>query len=181
MQASYANDAERFFGEKANLIFQLAVAFIFNHERAHAVSGHLNIYSDGAEDSLILELEKEADAYAIARVLRPDLSDEGKLAESWSIISAVLATFYASRNPRLVLIPGVHPALHHRVAHFLRSLGLESEARRHYFVLLTRLVLQDLFPAALPVVEQFEDAEHALRDALDRLDAAVRSGFPGET
>jgi hypothetical protein len=178
MPDSYANEAERYFGEKANLVFQLAVALIFNHERAHAVFKHLNINVEVREQALQLQLEKEADTYAIDRVLRRGLSDGEKSAEAWAIVSTVLATFYAARDPRFALRTGIHPALHHRAAHFIRSLGLEGETYRHYFAFLARLVLQDLFPSVLPVREKFEDAEDALSDALDRLDAAVQSGFP---
>jgi hypothetical protein len=178
VSASYANSAERYFGEKANLVFQLAVALIFNHERAHAVFDHLTISSEVRDQSLLLQLEKEADTFAIDRLLRSGLSDAQKTAESWAIVSAVLATFYCAHDPRLALRPGIHPALHHRAAHFIRSLALEGEAYQHYFALLARLVLQDLFPSVLGFEEKFEDAEDALSDALDRLDAAVESAYP---
>lgn len=37
-----------------------------------------------------------------------------------------------------------------------------------------RLVLQDLFPDVLAPKDQFEDAEDALSDALDRLDELTK-------
>lgn len=101
---SYANEAERYLGEKANLGFQLAVALIFHHERAHAVFDHLSINSV-QDEALTLQLEKEADTYAIERVLRSGLSDKEKSAEAWAIVSTVLANFYSASDPRLALRP----------------------------------------------------------------------------
>ena len=116
------------------------------------------------------KISDRLDVFAFEGLLRSGLSDTEKALESWAILAVVLATFYVYKDPRQALISTTHPLLHHRVGSLLRSLELEGEGYRYYFPLLCRLVLQDLFPDVLAPKEQFEDAEDALTDALDRLD-----------
>ena len=62
----YANSAERYFGEKANHVFQHATAFLLNHERAHAVFEHLPMVGAQPNDrELRLQLEKEKAAIEV--------------------------------------------------------------------------------------------------------------------
>ena len=119
-------------------------------------------------------MEKEADVFAFESLVRPSLSDKEKALESWAILAVVLATFYVYKDPRQALISTTHPSLHHRVGSLVRSLTLKEEGYRYYFYLLCRLVLQDIFPDVLAPKDQFEDAEHALSDALDRLDELTK-------
>lgn len=172
---NYANSSERYFGEKANVVFQHATAFLLTHERAHAVFEHLPIVQDQPKKrELHLQLEKEADVFAFESLVRSGLSDKEKALESWAILAVVLATFYVYKDPRQALISTTHPSLHHRVGSLVRSLTLKEEGYRYYFHLLCRLVLQDLFPDVLASKDQFEDAEDALCDALDRLDELTK-------
>lgn len=169
---NYANEAERYFGEKANLIFQLGTTFLLSHERAHAIYEHLPLV-DEADDvgALKAELEKDADIFALDQLVERGLDDEQKSAHSWAILAVVLASFYLNREPCRALRPKSHLPLHHRTAHFIASLDFKDERYRYYFALLCRLVFQDLFPETLCPSLTFEDAEEAFADALDRLDA----------
>lgn len=170
----HANSAEQYFSEKANHVFQLSVAFLLSHERAHALYDHLSaIKNRDCTDPIRKELEKEADIFALNGLIDPSTSDEEKSAKSWAILSAALSSFYLKKDPINALRSSSHPALHHRVAHFIRSLNFKDDRYRYYFPLLCRLVFQDLFPETLTPTTQFEDAEDALTDALDKLDELV--------
>ena len=167
----YAHSAERYFGEKANHVFQHATAFLLNHERAHAVFEHLPMVGAQPNDrELRLQLEKEADVFAFDGLVPPGLSDKEKALESWAVLAVVLATFYLYIEPRRALISTTHPSLHHRVGSLVQSLAWEGDEYRYYFPFLCRLVLQDLFPDVLAAKGTFEDADEALTDALDLLD-----------
>ncbi|MEF2252696.1 phage exclusion protein Lit family protein [Ralstonia solanacearum] len=168
----YANEAERYFGEKANLIFQLATTFLLSHERAHAIYGHL-LLVDEADDggALKAQLEKDADIFALDQLVEQGLDDEQKSAQSWAILAVVLASFHANREPCSALRSQDRLPLHHRTAHFIKSLDFKDERYRDYFLLFCWLVFQDLFPQVLCPSATFEDVEEALTDALNRLDA----------
>lgn len=166
----YASESERYYGEKANLVFQKATAFLLNHERAHAVLGHLEVLKQGASTDVWLELEREADTAALQELLSHGTDDKEKSAEAWAMLSVLLCGFYMYREPRAALMSGKHPPLHHRVGRVVAELALKSPKYDHYFKLLCRLVLQGVFPDVLQLRERFEDADDAFRDALDRLD-----------
>ena len=171
----YANSAEKYFGEKANYVFQHATAFLLSHERAHAVFEHLPLVKDQPSNNVLkLQLEKEADVFAFDDLVLPGLSDDEKALESWAILSVVLATLYLYLDPRRALTSSTHPSLHHRIGSIVRSLAWKGEQYRYYFPFLCRLVLQDLYPDVLKPAVQFEDAEDALTDALDALDEYAR-------
>lgn len=168
----YANAAEQYFGEKANLVFQLATTFLLSHERAHAIYEHLLLVEEPNDVGwLSAQLEKDADIFALSQLVAHGLDDKQKSAESWAILAVVLASFYVNKEPRSALRSKNHLPLHHRAAHFIASLDFKDECYRYYFLLLCRLVFQDLFPEALCPSATFEDAEEAFTDALDRLDA----------
>lgn len=173
---SYGTHSEQYYGEKANLVFQKATAFLLSHERAHAVLGHLKTVSRAGLPKLLrLELEKEADLAAFDDLIGQELSDDEKSAEAWAILSVMLSSFYVLKDPRIALISDGHPPLHHRLAHLVDSLAFQGECYQYYFHLLCRLVLHVLFPSLLQPTEPFEDAQEALSDALDKLDEFVRT------
>ncbi|MFY9129815.1 MAG: phage exclusion protein Lit family protein [Limnohabitans sp.] len=166
----YATEQEEWYGLKANLVYQKAVAYLLSHERAHAALGHLDVMESADGARLKLDMEKEADAAAYDDLLGQSLDDREKLPESWAVLSVMLSTFYLYRDPRIALLPGGHPALHHRVAHMIERLALTDPGYDYYFTFLCRLVLQEVFPEVLEPKRQFDDWEDALTDALDRLD-----------
>jgi len=166
----YATKQEEWYGLKANLVFQKAIAYLLSHERAHAAFGHLDIIPSADVAGLRLEMEKEADAAAYDDILGNSLDDGEKLPEAWAVVSVMLSTFYLYRNPRTALVSGGHPALHHRVAHIIERLALTDPRYDYYFSFLCRLVLQAVFPEVLSPERQFDDWKDALSDALDRLD-----------
>lgn len=157
---SYATAMEQYYGEKANLVFQKATAFVLSHERAHAVLGHLDsVRQMGSSRSLRLELEKEADLVAFDNLISQGLDDNEKSAEAWAILSVLLSSFYVCRNPCDALRSETHPALHHRLAHVVHSLDFQDERFKYYFPFLCRLVLQVLFPGPLHPKNSFESAQ----------------------
>lgn len=166
---SYANGTEQSYGEKANGVFQKAVTFLLNHEKAHAVFGHLEIVLESS-DALKKDLEKEADVAAIEEFQLQQLDEQERLHVGWAVLSVVLCTFLLYEEPRQALLPKTHPPVHHRVEHVLRALALKTEKYDHYFKLLAYFVLHREFSTVLTMQEQLEDAEELLQVALDRLD-----------
>lgn len=166
---SYATSTEQSYAEKANGVFQKAVTFLLNHEKAHAVFGHLEIVGDSS-DALKKELEKEADVAAIEEFQLQQLDEQERLHVGWAVLSVVLSTFLLYEEPRQALCSRTHPPVHHRVDHVLRALSLQTEKYDHYFKLLAYFVLHSEFPTVLTMQEQLEDADELLRVALDRLD-----------
>mgnify|MGYP003582845471 FL=1 len=166
----YATEQEEWYGLKANLVLQKAVAFLLSHERAHAALGHLEVIQRADGAGFRLDMERDADAAAYDDLLGQSLDDREKAPEAWAVISVMLSTFYLYKAPRNALLPSGHPALHHRVAHMLRRLALADPHYDYYFSFLCRLVLQAVFPEVLQPTRQFDDWEDALTDALDRLD-----------
>ena len=166
----YATKQEEWYGLKTNLVYQKTVAYLLSHERAHAALGHLNVIQGVEDAGLRLDMEKEADAAAYDDLLGQSLDDKEKVSEAWAVVSVMLSTFYLYRDPRKALLPGGHPALHHRVAHMIDRLALTEPCYDYYFSFLCRLVLQAVFPAVLEPQRKFDDWEDALTDALDRLD-----------
>ncbi|WP_432735772.1 hypothetical protein [Ralstonia solanacearum] len=121
--------------------------------------------------ALKAQLEKDADIFALDQLVEQGLDDEQKSAQSWAILAVVLASFYANREPCSALRSQDRLPLHHRTAHFIKSLDFKDERYRDYFLLFCWLVFQDLFPQVLCPSATFEDVEEALTDALNRLDA----------
>jgi hypothetical protein len=166
----YLNQREKWYGCKANLVFQKAVAYLLSHEQAHAALGHLDVILAAHDTSLRLDLEREADAAAYNELLRESLDDREKLSEAWALSSVMLSSFYLCRDSKNALLRNTHPALHHRLAHVIAQLGLTDPKCDYYFTFLCRLILQKVFPLALEPTRQFDDWNDALTDALDRLD-----------
>ncbi len=174
----YSTKQEEWYGLKANLVFQKAISYLLCHERAHAALGHLDVIQNAAGAGLRLDMEKEADVAAYDDFLGQSLDDREKLPEAWAVISVMLSTFYLYRDPRNALLPGGHPALHHRVAHMIGRLALTDPRYNDYFSFLCRLVLQAVFPEDLEPKRQFYDSGDALTDAFDRLDRLALEPMP---
>lgn len=166
----YDTERESWYGLKANFVFQKAVAYLLSHERAHVALGHLDAMPNARFAGMLLEMENEADAAAYDDLLGQSLEDGEKLSEAWAMVAVLLSSFYLFRDPRIALLPGGHPALHHRVAHMIGRLALTDPHYDYYFSFLCRLVLQKVFPEELKPKRQFDNWEDALTDAFDRLD-----------
>lgn len=172
---NYATAEEEWYGLKANLVFQKAVAYLLSHERAHAALGHLQVVMSAGDAGVRLAMEKEADAKAFDDLLEQSLDDKEKLPEAWAVVSVMLSTFYLYQVPKTALLPRDHPALHHRLAHAIERLALIETRYDYYFSLLCRLVLQAVFPEVLKPERQYDDWQDALTDAFDRLDRYASS------
>lgn len=108
----YGSDSERYYGEKANLVFQQAVAFLLGHEHAHAAAKHLDYLAEGVTDIEAAEAEKEADVAAFESVVEHGEDDAHKLSKAWSILSAMsrsLVARNASPAPSIVKVAAVPP------------------------------------------------------------------------
>jgi hypothetical protein len=170
---NFASAQEEWYGLKANLVFQKAVAYLLCHERAHAVFGHLNANPSIAGNQLLLDMEKEADLAAFNDLIESSLDDHEKSSEAWAMLSVLLSSFYLCKDPRDALHSRGHPALHHRLSYMIERLAFSNPNYDYYFVFLCRLVLRNVFPEVLNSTRQFDDWRDALTDAFDALDQIV--------
>jgi hypothetical protein len=175
---SQASSQETWYALKANLVFQQAAAFLLAHEFVHATSGHLDLAATVAgtpeADSVLLELEKEADNAGLEILFSSGDNRSDKLSKAWAITAAALSSYLLLPKERRGCAPKRHLPIHQRVDHFLRQLNLGGEAEQAYFQLLCWTVLNHIHPNSSVSIgpPEHETAEDALQDTLDRLDRA---------
>ena len=175
---TYVDTKEQWYGEKANLVFQQAVAYLLAHEYAHITSGHLEILSGLDSTSPIhIEMEKEADIKAFEIAVGHDNGDGEWLSRPYAAVCAVLSSFCMIGRTPALLGPRTHPALHHRLNHLLSALNFQTEERKVYFCTLSALALEQFFPYAhdLRGGPLFDTGEDWLQDVFDRLDNMMKS------
>lgn len=174
----YACDVERWYGGKANLVFQEAVAFLLGHEFGHAKGQHHNFLKN-APDCDAIEAEKDADVAAFESIVMSMDDEDARLSKAWSILSALLSSVYLCTDLRVAFVQRRHPPLHQRLATFLRMLNFGNEQYRYYFPNLTWLILESALDGLETVARSasleapYEDAEEAFSDTLDRIERWV--------
>lgn len=168
----YPSDQEQWYGEKANLVFQQAAAFLLGHEYAHALGKHIEAITPDVSDVEAVLAEKEADVRAFESLVEFATDDEQKLDKAWAIISALLSSLYLCTDMKRAFRQCRHPQLHHRLQHFLSMLNFQGDQYQSYFPMLCAIV----FVYAIPELDDtprskaiFEDSNHALDDVLDRI------------
>jgi hypothetical protein len=175
---TYADMTEKWYGEKANLVFQQAVAYFLAHEYAHIALGHLEIVlSLDLISPIRIEIEKEADVKAFEIAIGHDSGDQYWLSRPYAAVCAVLSSFcMIGRRPAL-LGPQSHPALHHRLNHLLSALNFQTEERKVYFCTLSAMALEQFFPHPhdLSGGPLFDTGEDWLQDVFDQLDTMMIS------
>jgi len=172
----YENDHERYYGEKANLVFQQATAFILGHEHAHATLRHLDFVTKNAPDIDVIEAEKEADVAAFESIVEYAEDEDEKLSKAWSILAALLSSVYLAKEIRSCFIQQRHPSLHHRLSTFMRMLNFRDERYRYYFPMLCCVILDFTLDELVFIPRAallYEDAQEAFEDTLDRIEAWV--------
>ncbi|MBP0639870.1 phage exclusion protein Lit family protein [Cupriavidus sp. AcVe19-6a] len=170
---NYACDIERWYGEKANLVFQQAAAFLLGHEFAHAVGGHLEFAHADAPDASAIEAEQDADVAAFSSIVEATDDESENLSKAWAILAALLTSMYLGKEPRTAFVQKRHPPLHHRLSNFMRMLDFEKEEYRYYFPMLTCVVLEwalDELGSIPRSASLYDDAEEAFSDTLDRIE-----------
>lgn len=179
----YANEQERWYGEKANRVFQEAASFCLVHEFVHARHDHFKALAgyEGEQRQLVmLELEKDADNQAFTTLVPQGIADLEKLSKGWAILSVMLTSFYLADGIQGVFQRG-HLPLHHRLDHLRRSLQFQEEQHQFYFDYLCTTFL-GVFLRELGVTDGpkvFDDAQEALEEKLNLLDQYFELGsFP---
>ena len=170
---TYADTTEQWYGEKANLVFQQAVAYLLAHEYAHVASGHLEIISSlDLTLPMRIEMEKEADIKAFEIAKGHDNGDGDWLSRPYAAVCAVLSSFCMIGRKPALLGPQSHPALHHRLNHLLSALNFQTEERKVYFCTLSAMALEQFFPHShdLSGGPLFDTGAEWLQDVFDRLD-----------
>lgn len=170
----YPSEQEQWYGEKANLVFQQAAAFLLGHEYAHALGKHLEAITPDVSDYEAVLAEKEADVRAFESLVDLATDDDQKLDKAWAIISALLSSLYLCPDMKMAFRQRRHPQLHHRLQHFLNMLNFKGEQYQTYFPLLCGITLEYAIPELENIPRSaaiFEDANHALEDVVERIAA----------
>ena len=170
---AYFHPREQYYGEKANLVFQQAAAYLLAHEFAHASSGHMDVIDGLSRDSPVrIELEKEADVKAFEIAIGADDGTGEWLSKPYAAVCAILSTYCIGGLAEAARAPTTHPLLHHRLCHLMSALNFVSEERRLYFLYFvcvcsgTVLSPSSRFQCG-PV---YETGEEWLQDVFDQLD-----------
>lgn len=170
----YPSKQEQWYGEKANLVFQQAAAFLLGHEYAHALGKHLEAKTHDVSDYEVLLAEKEADVRAFESLVEFATDDDEKLDKAWAIITALLSSLYLCSDMKQAFRQRRHPPLHHRLQHLLSMLNFQGEQYQSYFPMLCVIILEYAIPE-LEIMSSseaiFEDANHVLEDVVERITA----------
>ena len=137
-------EEEKSTAEKANRIFQQAIAFYLFHEFAHTEQGHLNFLRAGDADQIdpqsVLEMEREADDFAYRVMVSPGDTEEELAIKAWPMLAAVLSSFYLIHGPQGVYQER-HPHLHQRVEQLLAKFNFAPGMNRDYYHYLSSTAL----------------------------------------
>ena len=170
----YATEREKWYGEKANRVFQEAASFCLIHEFSHASYDHLTVVGDYQGDwrlQIKLELEKDADNAAFNTLVPNGLDETERLSKGWAILGLMLTSFYLANGVSGIFQRG-HLPLHHRLDHLRRYLNFQEEKHRFYFDYLCSTFLELFIREAGLDCEPriFETAQDALDAKLNLLD-----------
>jgi hypothetical protein len=172
-----ASVEEQCYVDKANSIFQDAMAFMAYHEFAHARYRHHEAVDprDRSAEGLAtaVQLECEADDVAFHTVVPSGATDSLRRMLGWSVLTPVLSSLYLLRGPR-ALRQTRHPHMHHRIQAMLEKLAFD-EASRDYFTYLCVAVVQDFAQThhgAPTEPRSFDTADDAFSAWLDECDDA---------
>lgn len=172
----YATQNERTFGEKVNLVFQQAAAFLLGHEFAHATGDHLNYAHRNTPNISAIEAEQDADVAAFSSLIEATYDDSEKLSQAWAILVAVLSSMHIGENLKTAFVQRRHPPLHIRLSNFMQMLDFKEEKYRSYFPMLATLILEHSLPELESVprcAEMYDDSEEAFQDVLDRVEKLI--------
>lgn len=177
---NYIDKGEQLYGEKSNLVFQQAVAYLLAHEYAHITSGHYEVFLElDLESPIRIEMEKEADIKAFEIAVGPDNGEGEWLSRPYAAVCAILSSYCIFGDKPAFSQMKTHPVLHHRLNHLLSALNFESEEKKVYFCTLSALALEQLFPLEheyeLSGGPLFDTGEDWLQYVFDRLDGMLGS------
>ena len=182
----HENEEEKTTAEKANGIFEQAIAFCMFHEFAHTEQGHLSFLrvddADPIDAQSVLEMEREADDFAYRVMVSPEDTVRDLAIKAWPMLAAVLSSFYLIHGPQGVYQER-HPHLHQRVEQLLAKFNFATGMNRDYFHHLSSTVLKLSREGPLiqvrtegdidAVPQVFETVDDALGAELDLLDGYV--------
>jgi hypothetical protein len=132
------NDKEKYYAEKVNNLFQMAVSYNLFHEFAHLTLGH-DSYFDGrpgytlseSERAERIQLESDADNFAFDKLLGTLSTNESNFPVGVAIIMANVASILAVDSPSQVR-QIIHPDIDERLHRVFLKLGLEQESGQFY-------------------------------------------------
>ncbi|MHB8744075.1 MAG: phage exclusion protein Lit family protein [Sulfuricaulis sp.] len=169
--------------QRANNVFQSAVAFLLYHELAHILLRHLDAHNPtGTPEAQLatVDMERDADDFAFHVFLADTDGDDKRERLGWAVLASVLSSLY--------LVDGLvgvyqrrHPHLHHRIAHMISRLQFQQQRLTDYFAFLAACVLTVFSRASRDAQalslepDVFDTAEDALHAELDVLDEAIRT------
>ena len=135
---NHLNDKERFYAERANGIYQDAVAYNLFHEFAHLTLGHDAYFDETPPIDMTesqkadrIQIENEADSFAFNMLIDSGAPDRERLAKGLAVIIANIGSLLVVNSPSN-LSQSTHPDLDDRLHRALMSLNLEEEINQFY-------------------------------------------------
>lgn len=135
------SDEEKWYVEKVNTLFQNAVAYLMFHEYAHLTLGHTAFYAGKtkkdfdylteSEQAIYIQLENEADLFALNRVVKKNKDDVDILITGLPILLSICSSLLIINNPEQVK-QYKHPDLDIRLANLMVELNLATEGNKFY-------------------------------------------------
>jgi hypothetical protein len=171
--SNYCFEIERIYGEKANSVFQRAVAFLLGHEWAHAVGGHLGFLPASAPDCDAIAAEQDADVTAFLSLVQSTDDEREKLSNALAILFTLLSTIFLGVEVRSPFVQKRHQPLHVRISNAMQMLNFKNESYCYYFPMLASVILEWALPELKSIPRSaavYETAEDAFSDTLDRIE-----------
>ena len=133
---THNSDKEKFYAEKVNGIFQLAVSYLMFHEFAHLTQGHDSFFigmgdlSD-ADIAERIQIENEADQYAFNMLIKDYDDEKQRWIKGLSILFVICSALLITSKARSIKQKS-HPDLDNRILNVLHGLNLKTEEAQFY-------------------------------------------------
>ncbi|WP_279133436.1 phage exclusion protein Lit family protein [Photobacterium phosphoreum] len=122
---------------KSNRIFQNSVAYLLYHEFAHLKLGHSSFIKGLAncnELDKVAErknIENEADQYALAMLITPEMDDKEKVILGASILLMMVSCLFIIKEPYNIQ-QTYHPDLETRILNVIQGINFDDKGRECY-------------------------------------------------
>ncbi|WP_066220857.1 phage exclusion protein Lit family protein [Aliarcobacter cryaerophilus] len=124
--------------KKANNLFKIGIVFTMYHEVGHLSSNHFNNIDKTTTNQEYIELEKEADEFALSLIINAENENE-KIEKAIAILITLISSLFIGK--RKSIIQNKHPNTDQRIFTLLQKLNFEDEPTNFYFWYLGSLSL----------------------------------------
>lgn len=138
-------DANTFYTQRVNGIFEDAISILLFHETAHILNGHLKIVKNCTPEEK-KELEKEADNFALQHVFaEADLSDRITYIQKSIAIIITFTSFLFVGKTAYVVKQSEHPDLDDRLFNAIQMLNFKDNHLSYYMYLFADVMIRHFY------------------------------------